>query len=70
MRPVPSPSDLLETLVDYLIIENVPISHVDGQFFRIVLCRLDPTVGSHLPIADELRRPYCDELSPFVSPRR
>jgi hypothetical protein len=33
MRSSPSPSDLLETLVDYFVMENVPISRVDGQFF-------------------------------------
>jgi hypothetical protein len=55
MRPGPSPSDLLETLVDYFVMENLPISHVDGSFFRAGLCRMDPTVAIHRPNAHQLR---------------
>jgi hypothetical protein len=55
MRPGPSPSDLLESLVDYFVMENVPISLVDGQFFRSVLCQLDPPVANHMPNTHQLR---------------
>jgi hypothetical protein len=48
MHPGPSPSDLLETLVDYFIMENVPIPTVDGEDFPAVLCRREPTIASHI----------------------
>jgi hypothetical protein len=54
-RPGPSPSDLFETLVDHFVMENVPISHVDAWFLRVLLCRLDPTVASHMPNAHQFR---------------
>jgi hypothetical protein len=68
MHPGPSPSDPLESRVDYFIVENVPISHVDGQFFCAVLCWLDPTFASYMPNAHQLRRSSWDELWPFVNP--
>jgi hypothetical protein len=48
MRPGPSSPDLLETLVDYFIMENVPISHIDAHFFRAAPYGLDPTVANHM----------------------
>jgi hypothetical protein len=48
--------------------ENVPISHVDRQFFHAVLCGLDPIVASHMPNAHQLRRSYWDELWRFANP--
>jgi hypothetical protein len=55
MRSGLFPSDLLETLVDYFVMENVPISHVDEQFFWAVPYRLDPTVASHMPNEHQMR---------------
>jgi hypothetical protein len=55
MRPGPSPSNLLDTLVNYFVMENVPISRVDRQFFSAALCRLDPTGASHMSNAHQLR---------------
>jgi hypothetical protein len=70
MRPGPPPSDLLESPVDYFIMENMPISYVNEQFFRAVRCRLDPTVAGHMPNAHQVRRSYWDELWHFANPRR
>jgi hypothetical protein len=44
-----SPSDLFQTLVDYFIMDNVPILHLYGQFFPALLCRLHQTVASRTP---------------------
>jgi hypothetical protein len=50
-----SSSDLLDALVDSFVMENLPISHFDWQFFRAGLCRLDPMVTNHMPNVHQLR---------------
>jgi hypothetical protein len=50
-----SPDELLESLVDFFVADNIPISILDTPPYRALLCRLVPAIAWFLPRSHNLR---------------